>query len=259
MGWRSDLLQTLPPRVSLPVRARFGFSRETELDVLQRFVGRGDHALDIGCHLGLYAYHLLRLNGPDGKVVGFEPQTDLVTYLERAFAPQRREGRFEVVPAALGDVAGEATLTLPVEGQRLNQGRASLLDQDGVGRVVPVLRLDDLDLPRPLAFVKCDVEGYELSVLRGGLDLLRSDEPTLLVEIEDRHAGDLVPDTFGLLRGLGYEVAVYRESDRALARLGPEVADPTAAAAAWAGNYVYNFFFIPPGRATALTDTASIT
>ena len=50
---------------------------------------------------------------------------------------------------------------------------------------VPVTTLDDYysqhDLP-PVRFIKCDVQDHEVYVLRGGVDILRRDRPTLLVE-----------------------------------------------------------------------------
>lgn len=258
MGWRSDLLQWLPPRVSLPIRARFGFSREPEMQALDRFVMDGDHCLDVGCHLGIYSYRLLRLVGPHGSVVGFEPQEDLASYLEEAFAPDIRSQRFSVRRSALGEVQGQATLTLPLEAGRVNRGRATLLQGEGRKTTVPVVPLDDAGLRRPVAFIKCDVEGYEHAVLTGGLDLLKTDRPTLLVEVEARHAGERVAATFDLLWDLGYQVAVYRAEDDSMAVIATGESDPAAAAATWAGRYVYNFFFVPESRAGSLAASPTI-
>ena len=258
MGWRSDLLQRLPPRVSLPVRSRLGFSREHEMKALDRFVRPGDHCVDIGCHLGIYSYKLLRLVGPHGSVVGFEPQDDLASYLEAAFAPHVRSGRFSVRRQALGDVPGQAILTLPLESGKINRGRATLRQIEGQTTTVPVVRLDAAGLRRPVSFVKCDVEGYELSVLGGGLDLLRNDAPTLLIEIEARHAAEQVASTFDLLWSLGYQAAVYREQDKTLGRIAAGDSDPAAVAAAWVGRYVNNFFFVPISRAESLAASRPI-
>lgn len=255
MGWRSDLLQRLPPRVSMPVRARLGFSREPEMAVLPSFVGRGDHCLDIGCHLGIYAYLMLRLVGPSGSVTGFEPQTVLADYLQQAFAPQLAAGTFVLRRSALGEQPGKATLTLPDEHGRLNRGRATLLagsTAEGETVSVPVEQLDQLELRRPVSFVKCDVEGFELHVLRGGQQLLAADGPTLLVEIEQQHAGGRAHDTFSLLWDLGYTVAVFRDKASPLAVLTRGDEDPAGTAAAWAGRYVYNYLFVAPGRSEAV-------
>lgn len=255
MGWRSDLLQNLPPRVSLPVRSRLGFSREPEMKALRRMVREGDHCVDIGCHLGIYAYSLLRLIGPAGTVTAFEPQPHLAGYLRAAFAPDIAKGRMELRVEALGPTAGTAVLHLPMEGKRLNRGRASLQPLEGTTRAieVPVLRLDDAFPHRPVSFVKCDVEGYELEVLQGAGNVLERDQPVLLVEIESRHAAQKVEPTFDLLRSRGYTAAVYRARDDALAVLPTHEPDPAAIAARWAEQYVYNYIFVPEVRASVLT------
>ncbi|GAC1441340.1 MAG: hypothetical protein NVSMB55_08890 [Mycobacteriales bacterium] len=226
--------------------------------MLSRFVGAGDHCLDIGCHLGIYAYSFLRLSGPTGKVVGFEPQPVLADYVERSFRKDIATGRFSLVRSALGREPGVARLSLPVEHGKVNRGRASLNDVAGsVESIdVPVVTLDSQVLPEPVSFVKCDVEGFELSVLRGAQDLLARDEPTLLIEIEAQHAKDNVQATFDHLHGLGYQTVVYRQGDGDLGAISPGP-DVPARASAWAGHYVYNYFFASESRSRALELTTT--
>ncbi len=78
--------------------------------------------------------------------------------------------------AAVGAAPGTATLTFPVE--TLNTGGAYLL-RDGTAPLagnqkaeVPIVALDELDLQRPVRFIKMDVEGAEPLVLRGAARLL---------------------------------------------------------------------------------------
>jgi FkbM family methyltransferase len=62
---------------------------------------------------------------------------------------------------------------------------------------VLTLRLDALEMPRKVDLVKIGVEGHELAVLRGMMELLRRDHPTLIVETSS-------DDVIGLLAGLGH-------------------------------------------------------
>jgi hypothetical protein len=58
---------------------------------------------------------------------------------------------------------------------------------------------------RKLRFLKCDVEGHELEVFRGGEKTLAEDHPAILVECEARHLGGRdVGDVFEHLTGFGY-------------------------------------------------------
>jgi hypothetical protein len=68
--------------------------------------------------------------------------------------------------------------------------------------------LDDLwkegAIPR-LDFIKCDVEGAELEVIRGALDLIRSQLPGWLVEVSRKTSYEL----FRVLKDLGYKAFVF--------------------------------------------------
>lgn len=53
---------------------------KTELDVLRRHIEVGDIVCDIGANKGSFTYWLARWAG---RVVAFEPQTELADYLSR--------------------------------------------------------------------------------------------------------------------------------------------------------------------------------
>lgn len=247
VAWRSDLLQTLPPPLSLRIRSRFGFSREPEMELLPMFVGPGDTVLDVGAHLGIYAHRMARLVGSGGRVVCVEPQPLLATYLRKAFADAHN---VEIHEAALSDEPGERVLSLPVEGgRRPNRGKASLEPVTGPARPisVPVTTLDTLDLGRGrLTFVKIDVEGHELPMLRGATRTIGEHRPVLLIEIERRHAHEKADTTFDHLGALGYGclyldpvASVLRplHDRRVLARRPVDAPSSRA--------YVNNFLFVP--------------
>ena len=89
-------------------------------------------------------------------------------------------------------------------------GTATVVPQDAGHTPVPVTvtTLDALCVEpavRPVGFIKCDVEGHELEVLRGADQVLREDRPALLVEsVDDRPAAGQTARVFDHLRGLGY-------------------------------------------------------
>jgi hypothetical protein len=61
-------------------------------------------------------------------------------------------------------------------------------------------------------FIKADVEGAELKVLRGGMRALERHRPTLQLEIQEPHIakyGHHPDDLVSLLRGLGYTMHTW--------------------------------------------------
>ena len=164
-----------------------GSFEPAERAVFAGIVQPGMTVLDIGAHAGLYALTASKLAGPSGRVIAFEPSP---RERERLVAHVRlnRAANVRVEPAALGEREGEAELFV-VDGSET--GCNSLKPGDiGPGRTVPV-RLRSLDeyaksegLDR-VDVIKMDVEGAELSVLRGARSLVRATRPVLVCEIEE--------------------------------------------------------------------------
>ena len=237
-----------------------------ELRFLRVSLRPGQVAVDIGCHKGAYTYWMRRRVGTAGKVLAFEPQPRQVAYLRTAFSSLPFEN-VVLVPVALSDKVGRARLHVPTGA---GMTHAASLEQIGAAnRVEPnpprlggctperssmlevdVTTLDAFfaDEPRGPAFLKIDVEGHELSVLRGGRDTLERYRPTLLVECEARHRpdGDIRP-IFDFLGALGYEGTFFQNGNR---RPLPEF-DPTIhqrldpSSDHLPRGYVNNFAFVP--------------
>jgi FkbM family methyltransferase len=209
----------LPRRLRLPVRVgwmRATGSLEPEIAEIARLLPRGGTAVDIGANHGVYSYFLVR---HFDRVVAFEPQPACIETLEGW-----GRDRVEIRPIALSDHAGDSTLSIPVTHGVAMTGYARLgadgEPDDCVRLDVPVERLDDQGLT-DVRFIKIDVEGHELEVLRGGERLLRRDRPTLLIEIEQRHLGEgrTVADVVSYLRDLGYG-ASFRTGEATWADFG---------------------------------------
>lgn len=134
-------------------------------------------AVDVG---GWYGPWTRRLAGRARRVVTVEPVPHLARLLTAA-AP----ANVQVVQAAAADRPGTARLWLP-PGDEGDRG-VLLVRRDIHGRAVDVrcVTLDELDL-KDVGFIKIDVDGSELAVLRGATGILARDRPALFVELESR-------------------------------------------------------------------------
>jgi FkbM family methyltransferase len=147
---------------------------EPELRRIAEFVPRGGTAVDLGAWYGPWTQRMTMLAD---HVVAIEPAPRLADHLRTAFPG------VQVVEAAASDHDGTAALYLPESGPGV--GVSSLERGRGDFVTVRLTTLDALDLT-DVTFIKLDVEGHEMPVLRGGATTIQRDGPTLLVELEER-------------------------------------------------------------------------
>lgn len=135
----------------------------------------GDLVLDVGANIGWYSLLLAHIAPEDVAIHAFEPDPWVRGLLEENL---RMNGATSVtaVGAAVGEAPGRARLYLYGDA---NRGRNSMLPiNQGEAIEVEVVSLDDYlarqgQSPRPIGFLKVDVEGYESFVLKGGTQALQ--------------------------------------------------------------------------------------
>lgn len=232
---------------------RWRLEGDPGLALVDELVHEGDAVVDAGAERGIFTLRMAQLAGPKGQVHAFEPYPESVECLREI---ARAEAGVEVHPVALSDRAGTARLYVPVEdGDAISAVGSLVRPPEGDCETVDVetARLDDAlgDAAGRVSFVKCDVEGHELIVLRGAERVLTEGRPSLLVEIERRHAGERMEETFEYLAGLGYEgFAVRAEGPAPLAEFDVErdqlafLRDEFETGTMPAG-YVNDFYFRP--------------
>ena len=139
-----------------------------------------DTVLDVGSNSGQFAL-ALREAGFTGRIISFEPVTQTFRELE---ANASRDANWQCWNLALGDKPGE--LPIHISGSSLSTSllpignlHIELMPQSkevGV-EMVKVVKLDDWAEGKKLGariYLKLDDQGYELAVLRGASQLLKS-------------------------------------------------------------------------------------
>jgi hypothetical protein len=86
---------------------------------------------------------------------------------------------------AVGDSEQEVFISEPNTnpGESINHGDTSI-SKNNVGQQVKMVVVDALELPK-INFIKLDVQGCELPVLKGAKNKILKDKPVMIVEIED--------------------------------------------------------------------------
>ncbi|HEX2540224.1 MAG TPA: FkbM family methyltransferase [Caldimonas sp.] len=145
-------------------------------EVMRRAIRPATNCVDVGCHLGTYLHKFVTL-APNGTHRAFEPVAHKAEWLRRKFPT------VTVMQMALGEATGTAEYFV-YEDQTAYSGLAKS-KEPGVtpeARQIECRRLDDV-VPQDaqVGFLKVDVNGGELGVLRGGRRVLMQDRPLVLL------------------------------------------------------------------------------
>lgn len=160
-------------------------SEEPDLSIVSRLVKNGDTCLDIGANFGLYTRFLSQYVGDSGKIHAFEPIEKTFQSLSNNVRKLKLKNT-EVHNIALSDKNGEASMIIPeYEDGGENTYEARIIDGHAdKAETVSCQRLDDfIGSNISPAFIKIDVEGHEISVLKGGKNCIEKNRPILLIEI----------------------------------------------------------------------------
>jgi len=142
----------------------------------------GDIVFDIGAYVGDTALWFSKAVGPQGKGFAFEPEP---RNFEKLKANLERNKAINVIPLqlALSENDGEMQVT--------SSAGSSVVTQTGMGTSVKVITIDEFveanKLPR-VDFIKMDVEGHELKVLKGAHETIKTFKPCLALSAY--HRGD---------------------------------------------------------------------
>ncbi len=160
---------------------------------------RGATVLDIGANKGIYSFWLARAVGATGRVLAFEPQPEMKSYIER-----RRANFGMQNVTVLGTALSSATGVAMLARERIGDGSASLQPDrrrhDAETIEVTLAKLDDLKNLSDLKYVKCDVEGHEQQVFIGAELTIRKHRPVVQFEAVAAQTSEL----FSFFSKLGY-------------------------------------------------------
>lgn len=155
-----------------------------ELHYVDRFVAGSGVAVDAGANEGIFTYLLSRRFR---HVYAFEINDEVAGAIK-----QYNSGNVTLCSCGLSSTSRSAKLYIPVVRNTPVTGWASLYRdnlpeaQTFIEREVQVKPLDDFNLTG-VDFIKIDVEGHEIEVIKGAARTIEDSRPVMLVEVKDQH------------------------------------------------------------------------
>lgn len=156
-------------------------SDEREFFDLHKWVNPGDWVLDIGANIGHYSARLSEIVGIIGRVIAFEPVPETFELLSANMTRCRLQN-VTLLNVAASDTISVVGISVPRCDTGLDNYYMAHLTNEKSQLTVLCMPIDYLNIPERITLAKIDVEGHELSVLKGMKSLLVRDHPILIVE-----------------------------------------------------------------------------
>jgi FkbM family methyltransferase len=187
---------------------------ETEENrMIYTLVKPGDVVFDVGANIGWYTINILRRHRGT-QVHSFEPIDASYRFLLKNLALNKLETN-RAHNIGLSDHAGTVKFYFDVECATASSMANLREDERTVEVECAITRLDDFVAATPeltrLDFIKCDVEGAELFVYRGGLESIKQFKPIVFSEMLRKWSkkfGYHPNDIIDLFRELEYDCYV---------------------------------------------------
>lgn len=201
-----------------PVEAfNFDYYERSDSEIIYKLINKDSVVFDIGANIGWYSIHIAKML-ESGKIYAFEPLPDTYRQLKENTS-LNDAGNIELYDIALTDKKQVLTFYYSPANTVSSSSRNIMEIEDAVTIDCQASTIDDFVSENnitKLDFIKCDVEGAELFVYKGGTKTFTELKPIIFTEMLrkwaakfDYHPNDIVK----LFAGLDYKCFVIRSGE----------------------------------------------
>ena len=194
---------------------------ENEIELLKRLIKPGTDSIDVGVYRGVYSYEMSKYSK---KVHSFEPNPLIFKYINKNL--KKISNNIDLYNLALSNENRVLDLKIPIRNKKFDKknyeehylmGRATIHELNNFQNYekfkINSKKIDDFNFDNEISFIKIDVEGHEIQVIKGGKLIIKKNKPVLLVEIEERHSKKKVHHSIDYINELGYKSYIYDENN----------------------------------------------
>jgi FkbM family methyltransferase len=188
-----------------------------EFQLIEHYLEKNDIVFDIGTNMGFYTVWMSRFIDQYGKIHSFEPDNQNYLRLQTNIALNQIEGIVKTNRCAVSDSDGWLKFTEGRDGE--NHISNFALDASVEVQSITLDTYLETQGIQHIAYMKIDVEGFELQVLKGAKELLENKKVDIIqLEINQQlnNAGTKVNDLLFFLENHGYNLYSYETVSRCL-------------------------------------------
>jgi len=206
----------------------FGISKELAIyktheplatKLLKNLLREGMTVVDVGANIGYYVLVESQIVGSKGKIIAIEPQQENVKFL-RLNVEKNHLQNVRIIEAAIGDSCRQEKLYVNKRASNIHSlvpfHNNESQDEWDV-QEVKVYSIDALteELNSPIDFIRMDIEGYELNVIKGMGKTLKRHRSSLMIELHyDMLGRSGVIELLNILKQNEYRVKYISDRDK---------------------------------------------
>lgn len=184
---------------------------ETIVPLIYRYAKPGTATIDVGAHNGYFTICLSDAVGSNGTVHAFEASPVIYAELERTIEINRLHN-VQSINKAVSDTTEAIQFYLApnwkseVSSMRPGEGSRLTIDATSLDAVMPETKT--------VSFVKIDVEGAEMKVLKGMSSIISRNHPVMVIEVSDpwlKELGSSSAEVFEFLHANNYQIFEIRK------------------------------------------------
>ena len=192
-------------------------NEEEEIKLVKKYTTQDTDSLDIGVYRGIYAYEMSKYSK---TVHAFEANPLIFNDLRVNLQKVKKNIIF--YNYALSNEAGNIKIKVPIRNPQSDKknyeeyyklGTATVQAENRIEEYeefnVNSKKIDGFNFENKISLIKIDVEGHEIPVIEGGIEIIRKNKPVLIVEIDEKYSKNKALFTINYINSIGYNSYYY--------------------------------------------------
>lgn len=190
------------------------------IEFFQKFLSKGDTALDIGANIGHMTIPMSYACGKEGLVLAFDPNPFVFEILTQNIALNPEYTNIKANNFAITETDGDFFYNSSEAS--FNNGGISSEKVNRHGKYALETKIKGVHLKKYLSenyseqllklkLIKIDTEGYDIEIIKSIKDLLLEYKPVVITECFGRNPVDKKFEQFEILNSIGYQLYYFSD------------------------------------------------